>query len=125
MMAIGMRLFSLLKTILRRGKSKGKIFKLAKFGKQLSTRQRGQEAYETLVRELTNIPKEGALIIDCTGVVMMNSSFGDQALGVLLENIKAGHFGAKKVYFTGAINNVVDLCLDRIAEIRGVEIFKI
>ncbi len=109
----------------RRGKPKGKILKLEQFGAQLSGREKGQEAYETLVRELTSIPKDGALIIDCTGVIMMNSSFGDQAIGVLLENINAGHFGAKKVYFTGAINTVLDLCFDRISEIRGVKVFKV
>jgi len=64
-------------------------------------------------------------MIDLTGIIMMNSSFGDQALGVLLENIHQGHFGAKKVFFIGEIKQAVDLCLDRIAEIRKVEIAKI
>lgn len=112
-------------TVPRRSRPQGKAIKLIEYGVQLSSRTYGQEAYEMLVREMVELPKDGALIIDLTGVVMMNSSFGDQAFGVLLENIKEGHFGAKKVYFTGAINEVVDLCLDRIAEIRHVEVVKI
>jgi len=74
---------------------------------------------------LASLPKAGVLLIDLSGIVMMNSSFGDQALGVLLENIKQGHFGAKKIFFTGKITEVVDLCLDRIAEIRGVDTVKV
>jgi len=104
---------------------KGKVIKLLQFGKQLSGREEGQEAYEILVKELASLPKQGILLIDLSDVIMMNSSFGDQALGVLLENIQQGHFGAKKVFFTGTINPVVNSCLDRIAEIRKVEIVKI
>ena len=112
-------------TVPRKGKPKGKVVKLKESGIQLSGRDNGQEVYEKLVRELTELPKDGTLLIDLGGVIMMNSSFGDQALGVLLENIKAGYFGGKKVYFTGEISEVVDLCLDRIGEIRGVEIVKV
>lgn len=109
----------------RKSQPKGKIIKLSQFGKQLSGREKGQEAYEALIHELTKLPKAGVLIIDLTKVIMMNSSFGDQALGVLLENIKQGHFGAKKIFFSGEIKEPVDFCLDRIAEIRNVEIIKI
>jgi len=109
----------------RKNQPKGLAIKLSKFGLQLSGREKGQEAYEILVKELTSLPKQGVLMIDLTGVIMMNSSFGDQALGVLLENIQQGHFGAKKVFFIGEIKQAVDLCLDRIAEIRKVEIAKI
>jgi len=109
----------------RRGQPKGKVVKLAKFGKQLSGRDKGQEAYEVLVQELTSLPREGVLLIDLSGIIMMNSSFGDQALGVLLENIKQGHFGAKKVFFTGQIKEVVDVCLDRIAEIRNLTVMRV
>lgn len=109
----------------RRSKPKGAVIKLSQFGCQLSGRDKGQDAYEVLVRKLTKLPKDGVLLIDLSNIVMMNSSFGDQALGVLLENIKLGHFGWKKAFFTGKINEVVDLCLDRIAEIRDVEIARV
>lgn len=112
-------------TVPRKAKPRGKVVKLKESGIQLSGRDKGQEVYEKLVREFTELPKDGTLLIDLGGVIMMNTSFGDQALGVLLENIKAGHFGGKKVYFTGEINEVVDLCLDRVGEIRGVEIVKV
>lgn len=108
-----------------RDRIKGMAIKLSQFGKQLSGREKGQEAYETLIKKITSLPKEGILIIDLTGIIMMNSSFGDQAIGVLLENIQAGHFGSKKVLFTGEIKQVVDLCLNRISEIRNVKIDKI
>lgn len=109
----------------RRGRPKGQIIKLSQFGCQLSGREKGQEVYEILVKKITELPKAGVLLIDLSDVIMMNSSFGDQALGILLENIKAGHLGAKRVFFTGQIAEVADLCLDRIAEIRGVEVFKV
>jgi hypothetical protein len=109
----------------RRGQPKGKVMKLAQFGKQLSGRDKGQEAYEVLIQELTSLPRDGALLIDLSGIIMMNSSFGDQALGVLLENIKQGYFGAKKIFFTGEIKEVVDVCLDRIAEIRDVAVLRV
>ncbi|MEK9165639.1 MAG: hypothetical protein AAB525_02160, partial [Patescibacteria group bacterium] len=109
----------------RRSKPKGAVIKLSQFGSQLSGRDKGQEAYEILVNKLTKLPKEAVLLIDLSDIVMMNSSFGDQALGVLLENIKHGHFGGKKVFFIGKINEVVDLCLDRVAEIRNVEVIKV
>ena len=109
----------------RREMPRGKVIKLSQFGIQLSGREKGQEAYEVLVKELADLPKEGVLMIDLSGIIMMNTSFGDQALGVLLEGIKQGHFGAKKVFFIGKINEVVNTCLDRIAEIRRVETIKI
>lgn len=109
----------------RRVPVKGKVFNFSQFGKILSGRQNGQKAYEVLVNKLAGLPKNGILIIDLTGVVMMNSSFGDQCLGVLLENISQGHFAEKNMLFSGEIKQAVDFCLDRISEIRGVEIKKI
>jgi hypothetical protein len=106
----------------RRTPQKGTFFRLKKFGRQLSGRDKGQVAYEVLVKEVVKLPKGGVLLIDLTDVLMMNSSFGDQSLGVLLENIKSGHFGSKKVIFTGEINDVTRFCLNRISEIRDVDI---
>jgi len=104
---------------------KGKVFKLKNEGRFLSGREKGQEVYEKLVAELTKISKGGVLLIDLTEVEMINTSFGDQALGVLLENIKDGHFGAKKVFFIGEIGEAVNYCLERIGEIREVDLVRI
>ena len=62
-------------------------------GKLMVTRGTGRRVREALVA----LPKGGVLFVDTRGVELMDYSFADEALGILVSRVAAGEYGNRHV----------------------------
>ena len=64
-------------------------------GKLMVTRRTGRAVREALGDALDALPKGGVLYVDTRGVDLMDYSFADEALGVLVSRVAGGEYGEK------------------------------
>lgn len=72
----------------------GKVAKqaLGEFGKHLAMRPHGRKVQEALDAALRKLPPGGVLVVDFSGVEMMDYSFADEALGTLYSRMSAREY---------------------------------
>lgn len=66
-------------------------------GKLMVTRHTGRAVREALAEALEELPKGGVLYVDTRGVEMMDYSFADEALGILVSRVANGEYGERHV----------------------------
>ena len=66
-------------------------------GKLMVTRGTGRRVREALVEALEALPSGGVLYVDTRGVELMDYSFADEALGILVSRVAAGEYGDRHV----------------------------
>ena len=66
-------------------------------GKLMVTRGTGRRVRETLGEVLEGLPGDGVLYVDTRGVELMDYSFADEALGILVSRVAAGEYGDRHV----------------------------
>src|ERR687893_487405 len=66
-------------------------------GKLMVTRGTGRRVREALGEVLEGLPGDGVLYVDTRGVELMDYSFADEALGILVSRVAAGEYGNKHV----------------------------
>ena len=66
-------------------------------GKLMVTRGTGRRVREALAEALEGLPSGGVLYVDTRGVDLMDYSFADEALGILVSRVVAGEYGDKGV----------------------------
>jgi len=64
-------------------------------GKLMVTRRTGRAVREVLGEALEALPQGGALFVDTRGVELMDYSFADEALGVLVSRVAGGEYGER------------------------------
>ena len=64
-------------------------------GKLMVTRRTGRAVREALADALEALPKGGVLYVDTRGVELMDYSFADEALGVLVSRVAGGEYGER------------------------------
>ncbi|WP_219975915.1 winged helix-turn-helix transcriptional regulator [Rubrobacter xylanophilus] len=74
-----------------------RVFEVSGVGRLMVTRRAGREVREALEEALAGLPKGGVLYVDTRGVEMMDYSFADEALGILVSRVAAGEHGDRKV----------------------------
>src|SRR5919199_4420155 len=66
-------------------------------GKLMVTRRTGRQVREALAETLEGLPPGGVLYVDTRGVELMDYSFADEALGILVSRVAAGEYGDRHV----------------------------
>ena len=66
-------------------------------GKLMVTRGTGRRVREALAEALEGLPSGGVLYVDTRGVELMDYSFADEALGILVSRVAAGEYGDRHV----------------------------
>ncbi len=66
-------------------------------GKLMVTRGTGRRVREALAEALAELPSGGVLYVDTRGVELMDYSFADEALGILVSRVAAGEYGERRV----------------------------
>src|SRR5919112_2841419 len=66
-------------------------------GKLMVTRATGRRVREALGEVLEGLPSDGVLYVDTRGVELMDYSFADEALGILVSRVAAGGYGDRDV----------------------------
>ena len=66
-------------------------------GKLMVTRGTGRRVREALAEALEELPLGGVLYVDTRGVELMDYSFADEALGILVSRVAAGEYGDRHV----------------------------
>jgi hypothetical protein len=66
-------------------------------GKLMVTRGTGRQVREALGEVLEGLPSGGVLYVDTRGVELMDYSFADEALGILVSRVAAGEYGDRHV----------------------------
>jgi hypothetical protein len=66
-------------------------------GKLMVTRGTGRRVREALAEALEGLPSGGVLYVDTRGVELMDYSFADEALGILVSRVAAGEYGERRV----------------------------
>ncbi len=66
-------------------------------GKLMVTRGTGRRVREALAGALEELPSGGVLYVDTRGVELMDYSFADEALGILVSRVAAGEYGDRHV----------------------------
>jgi len=66
-------------------------------GKLMVTRGTGRRVREALAEVLEGLPSSGVLYVDTRGVELMDYSFADEALGILVSRVAAGEYGERHV----------------------------
>jgi DNA-binding MarR family transcriptional regulator len=66
-------------------------------GKLMVTRGTGRQVREALAEALEELPAGGVLYIDTRSVELMDYSFADEALGILISRVTAGEDGDRHV----------------------------
>jgi hypothetical protein len=64
-------------------------------GKLMVTRRAGREVREALAERMEALAKGGVLHVDTRGVELMDYSFADEALGVLVSRVAGGEYGER------------------------------
>ena len=64
-------------------------------GKLMVTRKAGRAVREALVEALEDLPKGGVLYVDIRRVDLMDYSFADEALGILVSRVAGGEYGER------------------------------
>jgi hypothetical protein len=62
-------------------------------GKLMVTRGTGRRVREALASALEGLPSGGTLYVDTRGVELMDYSFADEALGILISRVTSGEYG--------------------------------
>jgi hypothetical protein len=62
-------------------------------GKLMVTRRTGRAVRESLEEALEELPRGGILYVDTRGVELMDYSFADEALGILVSRAASGEYG--------------------------------
>jgi hypothetical protein len=65
--------------------------------KLMVTRGTGRRVREALAEVLEDLPPGGILYVDTRGVDLMDYSFADEALGILVSRVAAGEYGERHV----------------------------
>ena len=66
-------------------------------GKLMVTRGTGRRVREALAEVLEGLPVGGMLYVDTRGVELMDYSFADEAMGVLVSRVASGEYGDRRV----------------------------
>lgn len=66
-------------------------------GKLMVTRSTGRAVREALGEALEGLPKDGTLYVDTRGVELMDYSFADEAIGVLVSRVAGGEYGDRRL----------------------------
>jgi len=66
-------------------------------GRLMFTRGTGRKVREALGEALEALPVGGVLFVDTRGVELMDYSFADEALGILVSRVAAGEYGDRRV----------------------------
>lgn len=64
-------------------------------GKLMVTRGAGRSVREALGEALEELPKGGVLYVDIRGVELMDYSFADEAIGILVSRVAGGEYGER------------------------------
>lgn len=77
-------------------------------GEDLVTREYGQKAYLILREELRLTPERDFLVLDFTGVRVLDTSFARESVFKLLEEVVAGHFGESRFILANVTESTFD-----------------
>lgn len=66
-------------------------------GKLMVTRGTGRKVREALAGVLEGLPLGGVLYVDTRGVDLMDYSFADEVLGILVSRVASGEYGERRV----------------------------
>jgi hypothetical protein len=66
-------------------------------GKLMVTRATGRRVREALAEALEGLPSGGVLYVDTRDVELMDYSFADEALGIMVSRVAAGEYGDRHV----------------------------
>lgn len=66
-------------------------------GKLMVTRGTGRAVREALAEALEELPRGGTLYVDTRGVELMDYSFADEALGILVSRVASGEYGDRRL----------------------------
>jgi hypothetical protein len=98
-------------------------------GKLLVTRGTGRRVREALAAALEGLPTGGVLYVDMRGVELMDYSFADEALGILVSRVAAGEYGERHAVLVEEDRELLenieaslrqrDLAMIRVDEIGG------
>jgi len=66
-------------------------------GKLMVTRGTGRKVREALAEVLEGLPLGGVLYVDTRGVDLMDYSFADEVLGILVSRVASGEYGERRV----------------------------
>src|SRR5829696_7520156 len=98
-------------------------------GKLLVTRGTGRRVREALAAVLEGLPTGGVLYVNMRGVELMDYSFADEALGILVSRVAAGEYGERHVVLVEEDRELLenieaslrqrDLAMLRVDEIGG------
>lgn len=69
-----------------------KVYDLGGSARLMVTRQLGRKVRQDLTSALEGLPRGGVLYVDTRNVEMMDYSFADEALGVLVSRVAGGEF---------------------------------
>src|SRR5919202_3575323 len=76
--------------------------------KLMVTRGTGRRVRESLAGVLEELPPSGILYVDTRGVDLMDYSFADEALGILVSRVAAGGDGGRHVVLVGEDRGVLE-----------------
>lgn len=77
-------------------------------GEDLVTRESGQLAYPILRDELRSTPAQDYLILDFTGVRVLDTSFARESVFRLLEEVTEGHYGDSRFILKDVTEDTFD-----------------
>jgi len=91
------------------------IIELKKFGKTLTSRDSGSEAYRAIQSLLQGLNKEEDIVLDFEGLDTFSPSWGDEFIVSVIKNYK------NKVILVNTQNRSVIATLDLLTDINGIE----
>ncbi len=66
-------------------------------GRFMVTRRAGKAVRESVEEAVSGLPRDGVLYLDTRGAEMMDYSFADEAIGVLVSRVASGEYGDRRV----------------------------
>ncbi len=96
------------------GESKVKTQSLGDFGNILAMRPLGRKVQEALDAELRQLPPGGVMVLDFSGVDMMDYSFADEALGTLYSRMSAKEYPDRFLILTVADDELSEALMENI-----------
>lgn len=98
-------------------------------GKLMVTRGTGRTVRGALVEALSALPKGGVLYVDTRNVEMMDYSFADEALGILVSRVAGGEYGERHIVLVESDRDLLEnveaslrqrnLAMIRVPEVGG------
>lgn len=96
------------------GESKVKTQSLGEFGNILAMRPMGRKVQEALDAQLRELPPGGVMVLDFSGVDMMDYSFADEALGTLYSRMSAREYPDRFLILSVADDELSEALMENI-----------